>query len=202
MPDRVMVKFKAADTWILNRNVSTGAQALYKFRPNDPYDPVEFMSTTKCTGFDDMMKMYTYGIAFGFKIKVRPLIATACPETIVYIQFARSTSTQADSILNVNQICEGKMTARWKILYSTSLIQSIGSVKPLQAYCDIKRIETASFLDRDKYRFTADTSPQYRPKCSVGIVSANTGADFDFTSRLFVQMTYYCMLYDREKMTE
>lgn len=200
LPRTCFTKFKAVDTWQLNKSISLSP--FMRFYSNNPYDPVYGTSTTKCTGFDDMMDIYKYGICYGFKINVRPVYSSNQPEIILYIQNDGHEGTNTGSILTLNQVTETNLVAKWRMLYSFNIMSDPAKIRPLRNYVKIKHLEHKRELETTNYQFSKSTGPNFSTVCALGAVYANSASTFDFSVRCFVQITYYCRLFEKMQMTE
>lgn len=174
-----------------------------RFYSNSPYDPIVGVSTIKCTGFDDMMAIYATGICYAFKIKISSIIlSSTVVEQMLYIQHNDHTSTTGNALLSLNQITEINLVSRRKTLYSANLQNSSSNSIPISSYVKMKSIEKKKELEQDVYGFTRTSGPAYHTYTSVGIQSMTSSTSPDFICRAFIQVTYYCKLFDKVQMTE
>lgn len=202
MPNQILTKFKAFDTWILECSaVYTPRIRLYT---NNPYDPVVGVSSTKCTGFDDLMGLFTYGVCYGCKVVLRPVMYTNNAEVLAYIK--HYMSTEADlGWLSLNQIMETNMV-KSRIVYSCNPILgwTMGNVRPFNTYVNIKRLEKKKELEASYY-FTKTSGPGSATIVDLGYRHAKSDlvpADNPFTVRTIISITYYCKLFSKKTMTE
>lgn len=203
MPNQILTKFKAFDTWIIQNSAVYTPRI--RFYTNNPYDPVVGVSGTKCTGFDDLMSLFTYGVCYGCKVVIRPIMYTSNPEVIAYIK--HYMSTEADlGWLSLNQIMETNMV-KHRIVYtcaSTLSGWSMGNVRPLNTYVNIKRLEKKKELEASYY-FTKTSGPGSATMVDLGFRHARSDlvpADNLFSVRCIISITYYCKLFSKKTMTE
>lgn len=201
VPNMVLTKFKACDSWNLARVGASGTEAFMRFYTNNPYDPIVGVSTTKCTGFDDMMDIYKYGICYGCKISVRPVMPTNNADVILYACHDGSNGTNTSANLSLNQITEGRIAAKWRLVFSYIFSASSQMRKPFVVYADIKKLEHKRELEPNLYQFQKGQGPQTATISSIGLQCA-CSTTFDFAVRCFIQVTYYCKLFQKIQMTE
>lgn len=199
VPDSVMVKFKACDTWTLSKLAASSTEPLVSFYSNNPYDPVVGVSTTKCTGFDDLMTFYKHGVCYGFKIVCHFILTTNITEHWAYIQHTDHTQSPS-SWLTMNQIAETGICDKYKLIYS--YVFKIPGRDVLTSYKSIKALEKVRDLSTDQYSFTKTSGPTLQTRCNVGARSADSSVSSDFYMRATIEMTYYCRLFERQLMTE
>lgn len=199
VPDSAMVKFKACDTWLLTRVIASSTEPWMSFYSNNPYDPVVGASTTKCTGFDDLMSFYKRGIVYGFKIEVDPILITNVAEHVCYVHHMDHNKNN-NTWLSLNQITETGLVDKWRLIYS--YVFKIPGRDHMMSYKKIKDLERTKDLDIDNYSFTKSTGPTLTTLCNLGWRMADSSQNPDITTRAFVQITYYCKLFEKLTMTE
>lgn len=193
IPNKIFTKFRACDTWTPAASPSGG---LVSFYANNPYDPVVGVSTTKCSGFTEMMHIYTYGICYGCKITVKQMPITV--NSLVYCMFTDSTVSLPASAPSMNFLCECPRDCRWK----HAPVKDYNANPPMiKMFRKMKYLEKKRELEPNDYKFTSSAGPAKAIGVQVGYIPANSTNATNYYNELFVRITYYCRLFDRQTAT-
>lgn len=196
-PTSLMCKFKYTGLWSATY-ATPGTTDKLNFYMNNPYDPIPGVSLPKCTGFDQLMDLYEFGICYGAKVSVRSYftLATAAP-MISYIHFDSSRGSY-NRTLTIDEVTESTITDRWKFLISPLIdSQQRPNFKPLKAFRTVKSVEKKSELEPEDYRFTKSSGPGTLPMCHVGFLRLSS-SDTGFTVTSFIQIKFYCKLMEKK----
>lgn len=190
IPDQIMCKFKATDTW----TPTAAAGGVYtQFYANNPYDPVVGVSSTACSGFDEMMALFEYGVCYACKVTAKFLNQTE--SELAYIYFTDSSVALPAAIPGYDQIVELNKDIRWKHnpVYAYNTKPAV-----VKYYRTLRSLENERFATPVNYRFTLTGGPAFATGVQVGARSAISGSATAIACQMFIKVVYYCKLYDRK----
>lgn len=194
IPDQINTKFRAVGTWVPASAIGGGFQQFYA---NNAYDPVVGISTTKCSGFTQMMSIYTYGIVYACKIEAKLMTNTV--NTIGFILWDDSTTNlTATTIPSLDLLTECPRDSVWKhqAVYQYNEVPIY-----LKMFKKIKALERKSELEPSSYKFDANNGPAKACGVQVGYIPADTTNATAFLAQMFIRITYYCRLFNRKTST-
>lgn len=191
IPNRALCKFKAADTWTPATSVAGGFASFYA---NNPYDPVIGVSTTSCSGFEQLLDIYKWGICYACKVKVKAMIQTV--NSLVYIYWTDSTMSLPVAAPSTDRVMELGQNIAWK---HKAVYQYNETPGYLKSYKSMKALEKRKELEPDDYLFTSSAGPARANGVQVGYIPADSGSAITYLCPLFVRLTYYCKLFERQE---
>lgn len=197
IPQKALCKFKCSDLWTLsNTNGNAPGSSSWKgFYANNPYDPVVGVSTTKCSGFDQMMSIYKYGVVHACKVVCYWETGAGENSHFLYSRFYDHNSTPA--IITCDELFENNNYTRYVRALPT------GHSKPepiLKHFARIKYIEKVKQLDPTTYAFQKTGNPTIPVGCVVGLCSPLTTFTGVWNDTVQVRITYYCKVWERVNM--
>lgn len=190
IPDRVMCKFRCADTWTPSAGATGGAVQFYA---NNVYDPRVGISTTKCSGVTQLMSIYNYGVVYACRVTIKMM-----PQTVNSIGFLRWTDSvlgSPSSLPSSNLLLEAPQNTRWKhkavYAYNETPLY-------LADFKKMKYLEKKTELEPNDYKFTSTAGPAKPTFIQIGYIPADSTNTTSYNWNMFIRLTYYCRLFERK----
>lgn len=196
-PNSLMSKFKYTGSW--NVSYSTpGTTDKLNFYANNPYDPLPGVSTQKCTGFDELMALYEFGICYAVKISYRASFNLSTDYPLCLYCHVDSSRANYNKTLSIDEVTETRLVNRWTLLQPTTMTTNqVNTFRPHRVFQKIKYVEKKKELEPSDYRFTDGSGPTSLVQAHIGTVKT-LPSQSGWTLNLFVQITYYCKLFEKK----
>lgn len=190
VPNVVRVKFHAADVW---QPATNAAGSYVCFYQNNPYDPVVGASTTKCSGFDQIMGLFKLGICYGSKISVRFLNGMGV-NSFTYVRAVGYTDYPITAQIDRNMALE---TPQNTITKFTPVYLYNQKPTYIKMYRSTKALAHKKFLDPDSWHYYLSGGPTMQQEWQVGYFPADTTNSIVYSMPMYVRITYYCKCFNR-----
>lgn len=196
-PTSLMCKFKYTGLWSATYS-TPGTTDKLNFYMNNPYDPIPGASLPKCTGFDQLMDLYEFGICYACKVTARSYFSLSTAAPVVSYIHCDSSRASYNRTLTLDEVTESTLANRWKFLMPPLIDPSQRiNFKPLKAFKTVKSVEKKTELEPSDYRFTKSAGPTMLPQLHIGFVRL-ASSDTGFTIYSFIQIKYYCKLMEKK----
>ena len=191
IPNRVFCKFKASDVW---KPTATATGGALNFYANNVYDPVQGISSTKCSGVTQMLSIYTFGIVNACKVTCKFLNGSGV-NTFVYIMWNGSDTVLPAAAPGRDFLLECPRDLRYR---HYPVFQYNVLPVTMRSYKRIKYLEKKKELEPADYKFTSSAGPAKACGLQIGYCPTDSANATAYACEMYVRITYYCRLYDRQ----
>ena len=165
---------------------------------NNPFDPVVGASTTTCSGFTDMMRIYERGICTACKVSVAVIVAINSAPSYVYVEFVPQRRNATWTPPPDGNFTENNAyNTRYKLLSAPGFNEVYP--KYISHYCTTRSLARVAKLDPASYSFTGTTGPAFLHYVNVGMCTVVTTGVGSCGLTCRMKLTYYCKLFDKQQ---
>jgi len=198
-PQIYYTKLHMGDTWALSA-ATPGTTNWVRFHANNAYDPRAGASTSKCSGYDQLLSIYHYLVVKACKISVGFVQTTDnSVEVYGYSQFEPSTNN-LNRVLTPDELTESRVQFTRKRIVSSPMHNNQLQPVWVKNYVAIKTLERNFALDPAQYRQWKSGGPAVNTYINVGYQTTGSAEVVSSAVRALVRITYYCKLFERLPM--